>query len=61
MFVTVLHAPDSRALERTLGVVRPHHVALVPAGLADPHTPRRSFDARVDMDLPTFLERIRAR
>ncbi len=59
--LTVLHAPHDGALKCTLGLVRPYHVVLVPAGLADPHTPPRSFDARTHMDLPTFQARIRAR
>ncbi|WP_437991290.1 protein DpdF [Sorangium sp. So ce145] len=59
--LTLLHAPDSAELARTLGIVRPRHVVLVPAGLPDPHVPHRPFNARTHLDLPTFLVRIRPR
>ncbi len=59
--LSVLHAPDAAELKRTLGIVRPRHVVLVPTGLDDPHAPHRRFNARTHMDLPTFLERIRPR
>jgi hypothetical protein len=59
--LSVLHAPDAAELKRTLGIERPRHVVLVPAGLDDPHAPHRPFKARTHMDLPVFLERIRPR
>lgn len=59
--LTLLRAPDAAELQRVLGLVRPRHVVLVPAGLPDPHTPHRPFNARTHLDLPTFLVRIRPR
>ncbi|MDI1450817.1 protein DpdF [Polyangium sp. 6x1] len=59
--LSVLRAPDSAELVRTLQLVRPRHVVLVPEGLRDPHAPHRAFNARTHMDMPTFLTRIRPR
>lgn len=59
--LTVLDGPDRAELLRALGVVRPRHVMLAPKDLPDPFAPQRSFNARMHMDLPAFLERIRPR
>jgi superfamily II DNA/RNA helicase len=59
--LSVLHEPDAADLNRSLGIARPHHIVLVPAGLSDPFAPRRPFNARTHTDLPSLLERLRPR
>lgn len=56
-----LIVPTGQNLASRLDILRPFHVLFVPPGLRDPHSPYRRFDTRVHIDLPIFMERIRAR